>query len=78
MWAFGWLDGPDWGREAERIGQVVSRSPLMSTALDILSIIVHTLCATIVPLLPRQGRVLLALSKSSNFGVLGPETERTG
>ena len=30
------------------------------------------------PLLPRQGRVLLALSKSSNFGVLGPETERTG
>ena len=48
MWAFVWLDGPDWGREAERIGQVVSRSPLMSTALDILSIIVHTLCATIV------------------------------
>ena len=46
--AFGWLDGPDWGREAERIGQLVSRSPLMSTALYILSIIVHTLCATIV------------------------------
>ena len=42
VWAFGWLDGPRWRRDAERIGRWCPGSLLMSTILDIVSIIDDT------------------------------------